>query len=49
MLFAIGSRSGHPVPPSREDVLGWLTSAGLAEVTIGPQLGFAAFSGKRAA
>jgi ubiquinone/menaquinone biosynthesis C-methylase UbiE len=49
-LFAIGSRSGHPVPPRREDVLGWLTSTGLTEVAIGPQLGFAAFSAsKRAA
>jgi hypothetical protein len=27
-LFAIGSRSGHPLPPRREDLLRWLTTAG---------------------
>jgi ubiquinone/menaquinone biosynthesis C-methylase UbiE len=48
-LFEIGSRSGHPVPPSREDVLHWLTSAGLADPTVGPQLGFAAFSARKTA
>ena len=47
-LFEIGSRSGHPVPPSREDVLDWLTSAGLGDAAVGPQLGFAAFSARKA-
>ncbi len=46
-LFELGSRRGHPVPPSREHVLRWLASAGLAEPTIGPQPGFAAFSGHK--
>jgi len=46
--FKIGSYSGHPVPPSREDLLDWLSSAGLEEPTIGPQRGFAAFSARRA-
>ncbi len=43
-LFAVGRRRGHPVPPSRENLVRWLTSAGLAEPTIGPQPGFVAFS-----
>lgn len=46
-LFAIGSRSGHPLPPSREDLHRWLTTAGIADATIGPQPGFAAFSGHK--
>jgi SAM-dependent methyltransferase len=46
-LFQIGSRRGHPLPPGREDLLRWLTSAGLAEPAIGPQPGFAAFSGRK--
>ena len=46
-LFEIGSRHGHPVPPSRENLLRWLASGGLAEPAIGPQLGFAAFSGHK--
>ena len=46
-LFELGSRSGHPLPPAREDLLGWLESAGLAEPTIGPQPGFAAFSARK--
>jgi len=43
-LFELGGRRGHAVPPQREDLLGWLESAGLAEAAIGPQRGFAAFS-----
>ncbi|MGE5282168.1 MAG: class I SAM-dependent methyltransferase [Chloroflexota bacterium] len=46
-LYEIGARRGHPMPPSREDLLGWLGSAGLAEATIGPQPGFATFSAKK--
>lgn len=46
-LFGIGSRSGHPLPPSREDLRRWLISAGIAEPTIGPQPGFAAFTGRK--
>ncbi|HEX5929734.1 MAG TPA: class I SAM-dependent methyltransferase [Solirubrobacterales bacterium] len=42
-LFNLGARSGHPLPPRREDLLGWLESAGLAEPSIGPERGFAAF------
>ncbi|MGP8240653.1 MAG: class I SAM-dependent methyltransferase [Solirubrobacteraceae bacterium] len=46
-LFEIGARSGHPLPPSRDDLLRWLTDAGLSEPVIGPQRGFAAFSAQK--
>jgi SAM-dependent methyltransferase len=42
-LFGLGARSGHALPPRREDLLGWLEAAGLAEPTIGPERGFATF------
>jgi ubiquinone/menaquinone biosynthesis C-methylase UbiE len=47
-LFAIGARSGHPLPPSRDDLLRWLTDAGLSDPVIGPQRGFATFSARKA-
>jgi ubiquinone/menaquinone biosynthesis C-methylase UbiE len=46
-LFGIGSRSGHPLPPRREDLHRWLIHAGMVDVAIGPQSGFAAFSGHK--
>ena len=46
-LFELGARSGHALPPSREDLLGWLGSAGLADPTIGPQPGFTSFSARK--
>jgi SAM-dependent methyltransferase len=46
-LFGLGSRSGHPLPPRREDLYKWLTSAGITDPTIGPQPGFVAFSGRK--
>lgn len=46
-LFAIGARSGHPLPPSRDDLLRWLIDAGLSDPVIGPQQGFAAFSAQK--
>jgi SAM-dependent methyltransferase len=46
-LFEIGSRSGHPVPPSRDDVLRWLSAGGLEEASVGPHRGFAAFGARR--
>lgn len=48
-LFALGARKGHALPPRHEDLRRWLDSAGLTEVEIGPQPGFAAFSARRAA
>lgn len=46
-LFDLGARRGHAQPPSREDLLGWLTDAGLEQPTIGPQPGFAPFSAQK--
>lgn len=45
-LFGLGARSGHALPPRREDLLGWLESAGLAEPSIDPQPGFAVFEAR---
>jgi len=49
LLFELGARRGHPLPPDRDDVSRWLTAAGLTEATIGPQPGFAAFSARKPA
>jgi ubiquinone/menaquinone biosynthesis C-methylase UbiE len=46
-LLGIGARRGHPWPPAREDLVHWLTDAGIADAQVGPQPGFAAFSGRR--
>jgi ubiquinone/menaquinone biosynthesis C-methylase UbiE len=46
-LFRIGSYSGHPLPPSREALRGWLETAGLDQPEIGPQPGFATFEGRK--
>ena len=47
-LFEIGARRGHPLPPSRDDLLRWLVDAGLSDPVIGPQPGFAALSARKA-
>jgi SAM-dependent methyltransferase len=48
-LFEVGSRSGHPVPPAKDEVLRWLSAGGLEEASVGPEPGFAAFGAHRAA
>lgn len=48
-LFKAGSYSGHPLPPSRDDLRAWLGAAGFEQVAIGPQAGFAAFGGRKTA
>ena len=48
-LFRIGSYSGHPLPPSREALGGWLEAAGFEQPEIGPQPGFATFEGRKPA
>jgi SAM-dependent methyltransferase len=48
-LFKLGSHRGHALPPHREDLRHWLTSAGFEDATIGPQPGFAAFEGRKRA
>jgi len=45
-LFRAGSYSGHPLPPSREDLRAWL-EAGFERPTIGPEAGFTAFGGRK--
>jgi len=47
-LFKAGSFSGHPLPPRREDLRGWL-EAGFDDPAIGPQAGFVAFGGRKSA
>ncbi len=47
-LLGISARRGHPRPPAREDVVRWLTDAGIVDAQVGPQPGFAAFGGRRA-
>jgi ubiquinone/menaquinone biosynthesis C-methylase UbiE len=46
-IFGAGSRRGHPMPPSREALLGWLEAAGFDDPAIGPQRGFATFGGRK--
>jgi ubiquinone/menaquinone biosynthesis C-methylase UbiE len=48
-LFGLGARSGHALPPRREDLCGWLEGAGFSEVSIGSQPGFAAFEARNRA
>jgi SAM-dependent methyltransferase len=48
-VFKLGSYSGHPLPPGREDLRAWLEAAGFEEATIGPQAGFAPFGGRKKA
>jgi ubiquinone/menaquinone biosynthesis C-methylase UbiE len=47
-LFKAGSYRGHPLPPSREDLRGWLEGS-FDDPTIGSQAGFAAFGGHKRA
>lgn len=47
-LFKAGGVRGHPLPPRREDLRGWL-KAGFDDPTIGPQAGFVAFGGRKSA
>jgi len=46
-IFAAGARRGHALPPDRGELANWLTAAGLAKPTIGPQPTFAAFSARK--
>lgn len=43
-IFKAGAQRGHPMPPSRADLLGLLTAAGFDDPSIGPEAGFAVFS-----
>jgi SAM-dependent methyltransferase len=48
-LFKAGSHRGHPLPPSRDDLRGWLEAGSFEQATISPQAGFVAFAGRRRA
>jgi ubiquinone/menaquinone biosynthesis C-methylase UbiE len=46
-LFELDRRSGNPTPPRRDDFRHWLHEAGIADVVIEPERGFAMFRGRK--
>jgi ubiquinone/menaquinone biosynthesis C-methylase UbiE len=48
-LFELDRRGGNPTPPRREDLRDWLQKAGILDVVIEPERGFAVFRGRKAA
>jgi hypothetical protein len=48
-LFELDRRSGNPTPPRRENLRDWLGKAGVVEVVIEPERGFAVFRGRKRA
>jgi ubiquinone/menaquinone biosynthesis C-methylase UbiE len=48
-LFELDRRSGNPTPPRRDDLRDWLHDAGIADVVIEPERGFAVFRGRKSA
>jgi ubiquinone/menaquinone biosynthesis C-methylase UbiE len=48
-LFELDRRSGNPTPPRRDDLRDWLHDAGIADVVIEPERGFAMFRGRKSA
>jgi ubiquinone/menaquinone biosynthesis C-methylase UbiE len=48
-LFELDRRGGNPSPPRREDLRDWLDKAGIVEVAIEPERGFAVFRGRKSA
>lgn len=49
LLFGLGARSGHPLPPAAAGVERWLADAGLEGATLAPRSGFVAFRGRKPA
>jgi SAM-dependent methyltransferase len=48
LLFALGSRRGHPVPNfDASELRGWLAAAGLADPVVGAGRGFVTFGGRK--
>jgi ubiquinone/menaquinone biosynthesis C-methylase UbiE len=47
MLFGIGHRQGHALPPRRCDLRRWLLEAGIESPEIRPERGFAVFGGRK--
>jgi ubiquinone/menaquinone biosynthesis C-methylase UbiE len=48
-LFELESRRGNPTPPRRDNLRDWLHEAGIADVVVEPERGFAVFSGRKRA
>jgi ubiquinone/menaquinone biosynthesis C-methylase UbiE len=48
-LFELERRRGNPTPPRRDDLRDWLHEAGIADVVIEPERGFAVFRGRKRA
>ena len=48
-LFELERRRGNPTPPRRDDLRHWLHEAGIADVVIEPERGFAVFCGRKRA
>ncbi len=48
-LFGLERRRGNPTPPRRDDLRDWLDKAGIADVVIEPERGFAVFRGRKQA
>lgn len=46
-LFEVGRRRGHAAPAPLTDLRRWLTDAGIVELTIEPEEGFAIFQGRK--
>jgi ubiquinone/menaquinone biosynthesis C-methylase UbiE len=46
-LFGLDHRRGNPTPPRRDDLRDWLDKAGIVEVMVGPERGFARFHGHK--
>ncbi len=47
LLFEVGRRQGHALPPRVADLGRWLLEAGFEAVEIRPQRGFAVFEGRK--
>jgi len=45
-LFELERRRGNPTPPRRDNLRDWLHEAGIADVVVEPERGFAVFSGR---
>ena len=48
-LFELERRRGNPTPPRRDNLRDWLHEAGIADVVIEPERGFAVFRGRKRA
>jgi ubiquinone/menaquinone biosynthesis C-methylase UbiE len=46
-IFKAGSYRGHALPPARSQLSSWLEAAGLGNIRLGPEQGFASFEAKK--